>query len=103
MRTVLLAVGLVLVVATFAPLFAQGQNGIVPISPPEQGFFSKKIVYQGIPIKAHKDVDDGALLEARRRLAEMLGNTPEIVGEPCRGWSRASHHRQEPEHVRSPF
>lgn len=73
------AVGLALVMAIFAPPFAKGQDGIVPISPPEQGFFSKKIAYEGIPIKAHKDVDDRALLEARRRLAEMLGKTPEIV------------------------
>ncbi len=79
MRTGVLAVGLALVMATFAPLFGQEQHGLVRLSPPEQGFFSKKIVYQGIPIKAHQDVDDRALLEARRRLAEMLDRTPEIV------------------------
>ena len=80
LRTGVRAAGLALVVAAFASSFARGQDGIVPISPPEQGFFSKKFVYQGISIKAHKDVDDQALLEARRRLAEMLGRTPEIVG-----------------------
>lgn len=80
MRIELVAIGLALAVANLAPLPAQEPDGIVPISPPEQGFFSKKTVYQNIPIKAHKDVDDRALLEARRRLAEMLGRTPEIVG-----------------------
>jgi hypothetical protein len=76
---VLESFGLALVMAILAPLSAPGQDGIVPISPPEQGFFSKKIVCQGIPIKAHREVDDRALLEARRRLAEMLASIPEIV------------------------
>ena len=66
--------------AIFTPPFAKGQDGIVPISPPEQGFFSKTIAYKGIPIKAHEDVDDRALLEARRRLAEMLGNLIDLGG-----------------------
>jgi hypothetical protein len=79
MKAELLAIGLALVLASPASLSAQDPVGVVPISPPEQGFFSKETVYQGIPIKAHKDVDDRALLEARRRLAEMLGSTPEIV------------------------
>jgi hypothetical protein len=79
MKAELLAIGLALVLASPASLSAQDPVGVVPFSPPEQGFFSKETVYQGIPIKAHKDVDDRALLEARRRLAEMLSNTSEIV------------------------
>ncbi len=79
MKTAVLAIGFALIAATLASLSAQEPGGVALISPPEQGFFSKKIVYQGIPIKAHKVVDDRALLEARRRLAEMLGNAPEIV------------------------
>jgi len=43
------------------------------------GFYSKRLDYQGIPIKSHSDVADAALVEARRRLEMMLGRTPDIV------------------------
>ena len=49
---------------------------IVVIDPPEDGFFSKRLDYEGIPIKAHKDVVDQALVAARERLAMMLCKLP---------------------------
>jgi alpha-glucosidase len=50
---------------------------ILSLNPPEQGFFSKRLDYEGIPIKAHQDVSDEALLQARARLAMMLARLPE--------------------------
>ena len=48
-----------------APVQAKSQvkrvGKIVRIVPPEQGFFSKRLDYEGIPIKAHADVADEAL------------------------------------------
>jgi alpha-glucosidase len=48
------------------------------LEPPEQGFFSKLLDYDGIPIKAHADVADEALHQARQRLAMMLDKLPEV-------------------------
>ena len=48
------------------------------LDPPEQGFFSKLLDYEGIPIKAHKDVSDEALHQARARLAMMLDKLPDV-------------------------
>ena len=36
---------------------------VARIDPPESGFFSKRLVYEGIPIKAHVEVADEALVE----------------------------------------
>lgn len=52
---------------------------ITLLNPPEFGFFSKMLDYQGIPIKAHQVVDDRALLEARRRLARFLDHAPDLT------------------------
>ncbi len=49
---------------------------ITQITPPEKEFFSKKLDYEGIVIKAHEAVDDQALLEAYRRLDMMLRHLP---------------------------
>ena len=54
------------------------EERIVPIDPPEKGFFSKRLNYEGIPIKAHKDVADEALFQGRARLAMMLAKLPEV-------------------------
>jgi alpha-glucosidase len=51
---------------------------IVAIEPPEMGFFSKLLDYDGIPIKAHKDVADEALYEAKVRLWRMLHQIPNV-------------------------
>ena len=48
------------------------------LAPPEQGFFSKQLNYEGILIKASADVDDKALLEARHRLALLLQHLPQV-------------------------
>ena len=59
---------------------ASGQSApqpvVLPIDPPEHGFFSKRIEYEGIPIKAHKEVVDQALVAAHGRIAMMLCNLP---------------------------
>jgi hypothetical protein len=54
-------------------------TSIVHIDPPEYGFFSKQITSKGIPIKAHQDVDDKALLMAKDRIARQLQNAPDIA------------------------
>ncbi len=51
---------------------------IVLIDPPEQGFFSKRLDYEGIPIKAHRDVADEALWAGRQRLEMMLDKVPSV-------------------------
>ena len=55
---------------------ARKAGKIVLIVPPEQGFFSKRLDYEGIPIKAHADVADEALYAARERLALLLKHLP---------------------------
>lgn len=49
---------------------------IVTIDPPEHDFFAKRVDYDGIAIKAHQDVSDEALIQARQRLAMMLDKLP---------------------------
>lgn len=64
-----------------------GQNGsstakqlvIVALDPPEEGFFSKKLDFHGVPIKAHAVVADEAMYEANRRLELLLANLPEVI------------------------
>lgn len=51
---------------------------IEKIDPPEKGFFSKRLDYEGIPIKAHADVSDAALFAARDRLAMQLEHLPSV-------------------------
>jgi hypothetical protein len=48
------------------------------IDPPEKDFFSKRVDFEGIPIKAHQDVEDQALFEAHARLAMMLEKLPNV-------------------------
>ena len=55
------------------------RTAILDISPPEFEFYSKKLVYRGIPIKAHEVVADAALWEARDRLNRMLRNIPNAL------------------------
>jgi len=51
---------------------------IAQMDPPEQDFFSKRLDFHGIPIKAHAEVSDEALREAYQRLELMLGRQPGV-------------------------
>ncbi len=61
-----------------APSHAEDSQAILPIDPPERGFYAKRLEYEGIPIKAPKEVADAALFAARERLSMMLSNLPSI-------------------------
>jgi hypothetical protein len=61
------------------PKSDRGPNSkIRAIEPPERGFYLKLLDYDGIPIKAHADVSDEALIQARARLAMMLEKVPAV-------------------------
>jgi len=67
----------VLVGALIAAISASAAEAAVErICPPQHGFFSKQVLFWGIPIKAHQDVADAALWEAHRRIARMLEPLP---------------------------
>jgi hypothetical protein len=66
-------------VVGLVPCVAADDARVTMIHPPEYGFFSKQVAYEGIPIKAHADVSDAALIEARQRLARMLAHIPVVV------------------------
>jgi len=51
-----------------------GQPKIVAMDPPEKDFFSKRLDFHGIPIKAHQVVVDEALYAAYDRLALLFTN-----------------------------
>jgi len=53
-------------------------RSIVAITPPEGGFYAKRLDYEGIPIKASTNVVDGALVAAYGRLSMMLSNLPTV-------------------------
>jgi hypothetical protein len=52
---------------------------IQAISPPEKNFFTKRLDYHGIPIKAPPVVVDEALYAAYGRLSMLLSNQPTVV------------------------
>jgi hypothetical protein len=58
---------------------AAARPKIVLLDPPEKDCFSKRLDFQGIPIKAHKVVTDDALYAAYGRLSMMLSNQPMVV------------------------
>jgi alpha-glucosidase len=49
------------------------------LSPPEEGFYSKRMVIHGVPILAHADVSDAALEEAARRIDRQIGRSRGIA------------------------
>ena len=57
----------------------QTRPAIKTLQPPERGFFSKELDFQGIPIKAHEVVSDEAVYAAYDRLAMMLCRQSVIV------------------------
>lgn len=52
---------------------------IVALVPAEQGFFSKQLMFHGIPIKASSVVSDDALYAAYDRLALELAHLPTVI------------------------
>jgi alpha-glucosidase len=70
--------GFIVTALPLLSLAADSNEPIRTITPPENGFFSKLLDYEGIPIKAHHDVDDQALREAKGRLSMMLEKLPEV-------------------------
>ncbi len=52
---------------------------IVILDPPEKEFFSKLVDFQGLPIKAHKDVSDEALQAAYDKLSMILHHQPQVI------------------------
>lgn len=58
---------------------APAADKILRLNPPELGFFSKELFYQGIPIKAHAVVADAALFKARDWMERELKNLPDAA------------------------
>jgi alpha-glucosidase len=62
-----------------APALARAQDaGVRRLDPPEFGFYSKRLDYEGIPVKAHAVVADAALVAGRERLQRMLTSCPTV-------------------------
>jgi hypothetical protein len=57
---------------------AESQPAITHLDPPEKEFFSKELLFRGIPIKSHEVVSDEALRAAYSRLAMELEHLPMI-------------------------
>ncbi|MCP5523341.1 MAG: hypothetical protein H7A46_17535 [Verrucomicrobiales bacterium] len=69
--------------ASFLPARCEGLPStpsltITQIDPPEQGFYAKRLDYEGIAIKTSTNVVDEALFAARDRLSMMLTNLPGV-------------------------
>jgi hypothetical protein len=52
---------------------------IVHLNPPEKDFFSKELLFRGIPIKSHEVVSNEALYAAYDRLALLMAHLPLMV------------------------
>jgi hypothetical protein len=66
--------------AVAAPeLAAEAKPDIIHLNPPEKDFFSKELLFHGIPIKSHEVVSDEALRAAYTRLETELGHLPMIT------------------------
>jgi hypothetical protein len=74
----ILLVAVPVVAGEAAPGGDPGPARIRAIDPPDGGFYSKLLEFRGIPIKAHREVADEALLEAEKRLAMMLQELPAV-------------------------
>jgi hypothetical protein len=54
-------------------------NGLVKIvSPPSQGFYTKLVDDEGVPIRGHESVSDEAMVAAKTELDRMLSHAPKI-------------------------
>jgi hypothetical protein len=58
---------------------AESQPALVHLDPPEKEFFSKELLFHGIPIKSHEVVSDEALRAAYARLSLELAHLPMII------------------------
>ncbi len=67
-----------LAASTTRPTTHPASAQIRRIDPPERGFYSKLLDYDGIPIKAHAAVSDEALFQAQQRLATMMDKLPTV-------------------------
>lgn len=47
-------------------------SDITAIDPAEDGYYSRLVLADGIPVKAHADVSDAAMFEAARRIRRLL-------------------------------
>lgn len=56
------------------------QPKLITLNPPAQSFFSKELIFHGIPIKASDVVSDAAMYEACRRVSMLLTNF--VVRQP---------------------
>lgn len=65
--------------ATEPQLAAESKSEIIHVDPPEKDFFSKELLFHGIPIKSHQVVSNEALLVAYDKLSLMLAHLPMIV------------------------
>lgn len=69
---------LAMLIGLAVSLAAQCAPAVEALDPPQQGFFAKRVVQAGIAIKAHRSVDDRALLAARDTVARMLRSLPVV-------------------------
>jgi hypothetical protein len=78
-RRWILAAGLIPGCLVFAGAGSEDRPKIVLLDPPEKDFFSKRLDYHGIPIKAHQVVSDEAMYEAWNRIAVLLTHQPVVL------------------------
>src|SRR5579862_5955581 len=65
--------------ATEPQLAAEAKPEIIHLDPPEKDFFSKELLFHGIPIKSHEVGSNEALIVAYVKLSLMLAHLPMIV------------------------
>jgi alpha-glucosidase len=76
----LLAAAVLTSYAASTPELARGSKPeIIHLDPPEKDFFSKELLFHGIPIKSHEVVSNEALFIAYDKLSMMLAHLPMIV------------------------
>lgn len=74
----MVAIAAVFAFSSLAAAPVPNSDEVKSIDPPEEGFYSKVLTFEGIPIKAHKDVADACVIEAKRRLAMMMAKLPNV-------------------------
>lgn len=77
--TVLAITTVSLFAATPPELSQDAKPQIIHLDPPEKDFFSKELIFHGIPIKSHEVVSNEALFVAYGKLSLELAHLPMIV------------------------